>query len=1014
MKRMLINATQPEELRVAIVDGQKLFNLDIESPGREQKKANIYKGKITRVEPSLEAAFVDYGSERHGFLPMKEIARAYFSQDAASKSGRVSIKDAIKEGQEVVIQIEKEERGNKGAALTTFISLAGRYLVLMPNNPRAGGVSRRIEGQDRTDLREAMSQLIIPEDMGLIVRTAGVGKNAEELQWDLDYLAQLWTAISTSAQEKPAPFLIYQESDVIIRSIRDHLRGDIGEIVIDDKAMYQKAEQFIDQVMPHNKNKLRLYDDEVPLFTRYQIESQIETVFQREVQLPSGGAIVIDPNEALTSIDINSARATKGADIEETALNTNLEAADEIARQLRLRDLGGLFVIDFIDMTPTRNQREVETRLKEALKQDRARVQVGRISRFGLLEMSRQRLRPSLGEASLQVCPRCSGQGSIRGAESLALSILRIVEEEAMKENTSRITAQLPVEVATFLLNEKRQAILDIENRQAVNVILLPNAHMERPNYRIDRIRSQDIDQTMQTAPSYEMVQQPDLEEIGLSKPEQTRPEQPAVKDVSPMTPAPRRASPAVTPDHTEHSSDGLIKRFLTSIFSPKSVDQESAQTPPQASTRPATRDKPAQQQRQRSGQQNNPRSQQQRQQDGQQQRRQTPQKSRRIGQSQATGQTESAQEAGQAQREAANPQKAQDQQTLKDQPTSPQASNKEEVSASVEPVNEAASENQEQTSNRRPGSSRRGRRGGSRRGGRRPQAANNENGAESPNAEVGNKSEESNAAPQQNAAKAEPTNAPAAEQKPRRRRSSGPRRAQNRKPQGEADQAANSPQEKQAQPDPAEATDNKPAPTPAAVTDTANRREERSSEPLSHVEKPTGEKSKTDKPTVMESSAPAVTTNPVETVAQKAATPKPDVVEKSTPVAVKPAESDSKPQNAEKPTPQLQQTPEKAPVEAAANTEKPAVKPQARRKKPASAPSDDGQAKAPEAKPEQQAPLAKETSTLKAEKPQASAEKEVVEKTPKEKKSAVKAEEKTVKADQQKTTPPSDSPPIA
>jgi ribonuclease E len=413
MKRMLINATQPEELRVAIVDGQKLYNLDIESPGREMKKANIYKGRLTRVEPSLEAAFVEYGADRHGFLPMKEIARSYFDT-AAFDNGRRAINELLREGQEVIVQVEKEERGNKGAALTTFLSLAGRYLVLMPNNPRAGGVSRRIEGQDRSELREAMSTLEIPEGMGLIVRTAGVGKNAEELQWDLDYLLQLWTAIEQSAGERKAPFLIYQESNVIIRSIRDHLRNDIGEIVVDEPTVHEQAREFISQVMPKYLRKLRLYEDEVPLFSRYQIESQIESAFSRELRLPSGGSIVIDPTEALTSIDINSSRATKGADIEETALNTNLEAADEIARQLRLRDLGGLFVIDFIDMTPSRHQREVENRLKEAMKEDRARVQIGRISRFGLLEMSRQRLRPSLGESAHQVCPRCDGHGFIR------------------------------------------------------------------------------------------------------------------------------------------------------------------------------------------------------------------------------------------------------------------------------------------------------------------------------------------------------------------------------------------------------------------------------------------------------------------------------------------------------------------------------------------------------------------------------------------------------------------------
>ncbi|MBW9259523.1 MAG: ribonuclease E [Candidatus Thiodiazotropha sp. (ex. Lucinisca nassula)] len=569
---MLINATQPEELRVAIVDGQKLFNLDIEIPGREQKKANIYKGRITRVEPSLEAAFVDYGAERHGFLPLKEISRSYFTNKARESSGRVNIQEALKEGQEVVVQVEKEERGNKGAALTTFISLAGRYLVLMPNNPRAGGVSRRIEGQDRTELREAMSELQIPEDMGLIVRTAGVGKNSEELQWDLDYLIQLWNAIEHSA-EKPAPFLIYQESNVIIRSIRDYLRADIGEIVIDDADVYSQAERFINQVMPQYSKKLRHYDDEVPLFSRYQIESQIESAFQREVSLPSGGAIVIDHTEALTSIDINSARATKGADIEETALNTNLEAADEIARQLRLRDLGGLFVIDFIDMTPSRNQREVENRLKEALKQDRARVQIGRISRFGLLEMSRQRLRPSLGEASELVCPRCKGHGTIRGVESLSLSVLRIIEEEAMKENTGRIMAQLPVDMATFLLNEKRQMIHDIEKRQSIEVVLIPNIHLETPNYQIDRIRVSDLPEEDDTVSSYKMVSDEAPESAEYITAKQVKSEQPAVKSVAPASPAPQRTE-APAEAEIQTGETGFLKKIF-SIFTSKEAEPE-------------------------------------------------------------------------------------------------------------------------------------------------------------------------------------------------------------------------------------------------------------------------------------------------------------------------------------------------------------------------------------------------------------------------------------------------------
>ena len=587
MKRMLINATQPEELRVAIVDGQQLYNLDIESPGREQKKANVYKGTITRVEPSLEAAFVDYGSERHGFLPLKEIARGYFRQDGPKAGARASIKELIKEGQQVMVQIDKEERGNKGAALTTFISLAGRYLVLMPNNPRAGGVSRRIEGTDRSELREVLSQLELPEDMGLIVRTAGVGKNVEELQWDLNYLLQLWDAIKTSGDERKAPFLIYQESDVIIRSMRDHLRADIGEIVVDDAKVNEKAEAFMRQVMPQNLKKLRLYEDEVPLFTRYQIESQIESVFQREVRLPSGGSLVIDQGEALTSIDINSARATKGADIEETALNTNLEAADEIARQLRLRDLGGLFVIDFIDMTPAKNQREVENRLRDALKHDRARVQVARISRFGLLEMSRQRLRPSLGESSQLVCPRCKGQGTIRGVESLALSVLRIVEEEAMKDSTARILAQLPVEVATFLLNEKRRQILQIEERQKVDVVLIPNRHMETPDFEIERIRAQDIERLAEGELSYDLAARPAEREPAFARPHSLpRAEEPAVKALAPSMPAPQRepapveettpAPPAVSATEQGRRTESVLKRIWTTLFAIPS-DEASA-----------------------------------------------------------------------------------------------------------------------------------------------------------------------------------------------------------------------------------------------------------------------------------------------------------------------------------------------------------------------------------------------------------------------------------------------------
>jgi ribonuclease E len=572
MKRMLINATQPEELRVALVDGQKLYDLDIEVPSRGQKKSNVYKGKITRVEPSLEAAFVDYGAERHGFLPLKEVARCYF-REGVGDSGRVTIKEALREGQEVIVQVEKEERGNKGAALTTFISLAGRYLVLMPNNPRAGGVSRRIEGDDRNIVRDAMAQLEYPADMGLIVRTAGVGRQAEELQWDLDYLLHLWDSISKAAEERSAPFLIYQESNVIIRALRDHLRNDIGEILIDDPEVYKRATEFVTQVMPHNLKKLKHYSDPVPLFSRYQIESQIESAFQREVTLPSGGAIVIDHTEALVSIDINSARATKGSDIEETALNTNLEAADEIARQLRLRDLGGLVVIDFIDMQPTKHQREVENRLRDALKMDRARVQLGRISRFGLLEMSRQRLRPSLGESSQIVCPRCKGQGTIRGVESLALSILRIIEEEAMKDKTGRVIARVPVDVGTYLLNEKREILVNLERRHELDVLLIPTPKLETPHFEIKRVRSDELEGE-HAAVSHQLLAEPEAEteleeRLGAAKPVEI--EKPAVQLVAHTAPAPviQREPTAA------QSSPGLLRRMWSTLFG-KSVEVET------------------------------------------------------------------------------------------------------------------------------------------------------------------------------------------------------------------------------------------------------------------------------------------------------------------------------------------------------------------------------------------------------------------------------------------------------
>ncbi len=572
MKRILINATQKEELRVALVDGQQLYDLDIETTGREQKKSNIYKGKITRVEPSLEAAFIEYGADRHGFLPLKEISPSYFAKPP-TEGNRPTIKEALKEGQEILVQVGKEERGNKGAALTTFISLAGRYLVLMPNNPRAGGVSRRIEGDDRSELRDAMNALEIPEGMGLIVRTAGVGKNVEELQWDLNYLLQLWQAIEKAGQEKPAPTLIYQESNIIIRAIRDYLRADIGEILIDDEKTFNYARDFMQHVMPHNLKRVKRYDDTAPLFSRYQIESQIETAFQHEVRLPSGGAIVIDRTEALVSIDINSARATQGGDIEETALNTNLEASDEIARQLRLRDLGGLVVIDYIDMTPARNQRAVENRLRDALKLDRARVQIGRISRFGLLEMSRQRLRPSLVESIQILCPRCKGEGSIRHVESLALSMLRLIEEEAMKEKSARIEVQLPIQAATFLLNEKRAAVAAIEERHAIHIVVIPNPSLETPDYKVQRIRVNDLESETTRQGSRASYQKVDIQE---DKPEQQRSSKPkgtqqeaVVQGVRPATPPPNSSSTASTqttsPQRAAESS--FIKRLWETLF---------------------------------------------------------------------------------------------------------------------------------------------------------------------------------------------------------------------------------------------------------------------------------------------------------------------------------------------------------------------------------------------------------------------------------------------------------------
>jgi len=573
MKRMLINATQEEELRVALVDGQKLYDLDIENRTRIQKKANIYRGKVTRVEPSLEAAFVDFGADRHGFLPLKEISRQYYAKDVKSSN----LKELIPEGTQVIVQVEKEERGNKGAALTTYISLAGRYLVLMPNNPKAGGISRRIEGDERSELREALRGLEIPDGMGMIVRTAGVGKAQEELQWDLDYLLALWQAIQEASTTKPAPFLIYQESNVIIRMIRDYLRKDIGEVLFDTKESFEEAITFIKQVMPQYENRIKLYEDKLPLFNRYQIEGQIESAFEREVKLPAGGSVVIDPTEALISIDINSSRATRGADIEETALNTNLEAADEIARQLRLRDMGGLVVIDFIDMNSSRNQREVENRMRDALEPDRARVQVGRISRFGLLEMSRQRLRPSLGETSGIVCPRCSGQGTIRDVESLCLSILRILQEEANKQKCQEVRATVPLALSSYLLNEKRAGLAEIEEQSGTKVSIIPKPELQTPHYEITAVNQQsevyEVDVTAIAEPA------PNAKSKGQDTPAAQKP---AVSNIS--------ADRAPPPPQVAAKKQGFFAKLFAALFGSSEKKEEAPKRKPQGGTRNRSR----------------------------------------------------------------------------------------------------------------------------------------------------------------------------------------------------------------------------------------------------------------------------------------------------------------------------------------------------------------------------------------------------------------------------------------
>jgi ribonuclease E len=591
MKRMLVNATQQEELRVAMVDGQKLYDLSIDIPSREQKKANVYKARIARIEPSLEAVFVDYGAERHGFLPVKEISREFF-RDGQPQGSR-GIREVLSEGQEIVVQVEKEERGNKGAALTTFISLAGRFLVLMPNNPRAGGVSRRIEGEERDQMRDTMEQLVIPEGMGAIIRTAGVGRSVEELQWDLDNLKTQWDAIAEGIKARPAPFLVYQESDAVTRALRDYLGDDIGEILVDDPAAFQKAQEYMQRFMPpESQRRLKFYEEDVPLFTRFQIENQIESAYAHKVQLPSGGSIVIDYTEALVSIDINSARATRGGDIETTATNTNLEAADEIARQLRIRDIGGLIVIDFIDMESTKNQREVEDRLRDAMKMDRARIQIGRLSRFGLLEMSRQRLRPSLGESSHNSCPRCNGIGNIRSVESMALSILRLAGEDARKERTARLVLHVPVSVGTYLMNEKRAALRSIEEKCSVDVVLVPDPNIETPEYTIRRVRSDELGLAENSQTSYKMPPAAEAPDVTALQPK--RPPAPAavVPTIMPEAPAPSAppapAAPVVAAKPAVQGGlIGWFKRLLVGGDAVANDDSEARKSAPRTDRKP-------------------------------------------------------------------------------------------------------------------------------------------------------------------------------------------------------------------------------------------------------------------------------------------------------------------------------------------------------------------------------------------------------------------------------------------
>src|SRR5215475_11602773 len=593
MKRMLVNATQEEELRVALVDGQKLFDLSIDLPSREQKKANVYKARISRIEPSLEACFVDYGAQRHGFLPLKEVSKEYFRQ--TPQGGRMNIRELLAEGQEVIVQVEKEERGNKGAALTTFISLAGRFLVLMPNNPRAGGVSRRIEGEDRDQMRQVMDDLKIPDGMGAIVRTAGVGRAVEELQWDLDNLKNQWDQIDAATRDRPAPYLVYRESDAVTRSLRDYLADDIGEVLVDDDATFATAQEYMTRFMPPEAQKrLKRYTDDIPLFTRFQIESQIESAYAQKVELPSGGSIVINYTEALVSIDINSARATRGSDIETTATNTNLEAADEIARQLRIRDIGGLIVIDFIDMESPKNQRDVEDRLRDAMKMDRARIQIGRLSRFGLLEMSRQRLRPSLGESSHIVCPRCVGIGSIRSVESMTLAVLRLIGEELRKEKTARVIVQVPVEVATYLINEKREWLRTLEDKSDAELIIVPNENIQTPEYSIRRVRDDEIELPENRQATYLMPTTPEVAEPGTAR-DKRPPAETAVAPILPATSVPVAAPSAATPAAAALPAQGgfwsRFKKILAGEPAAPATPEPVRETSATTASRPARRD---------------------------------------------------------------------------------------------------------------------------------------------------------------------------------------------------------------------------------------------------------------------------------------------------------------------------------------------------------------------------------------------------------------------------------------